>query len=322
MDFRIYLRRPEGLLSLYKIGRSKGGDIAIAATVPPPFSQGEHLTYHADGNCFQHSQGAMHKARRQPLSSFRGTETILCVPLITVFLTPPSATLRNTARPRDIVTDRGKDFGLEIILSEHVIELPVLEHRARREVFVKPGTPHMLLEIFDNPGLVIAGERYPPSGRYDWSTLHIPSSRRAYLEDMEATAVPLVSQRGMFGETSFEFSILQVGALTVSLRYLTRKGQGTFPLHGPPEGLIFHLKPAQNEAAHYRIGIQSSANGAQFGSLFFHRDRTGKWVGSWGFGGDGPPEVSLIYEFVVPPGATSMSEVNIRQLEGWSPTTT
>lgn len=255
----------------------------------------------------------MFKGRRQPLSAFRGVETIF-LSHVSVVRTPDHVKHAMALGPDDITLDRTSDFGIEILLAESLVELPVLPDRPNRELYVKDSvTPLVLVEVFDMLDRNMRRERYPVPANYDWFTPLIPQARRRYLMDLEASAVPLVERCGVVGEVSFRIAILQIAPLRISLRFDTRQGTRVTRL-GPPEGILFALEPDTVVETTFLIGIQMSAAGTAFGTVSLVRHGDGPWRGGKAFGGD-RPEVLVLYQFNVPPGTTSLEGVNIQEVD-------
>ena len=174
LDFRIYFRLPEGLLSFFKLERKPSGlygsSTLKAAGLPGVDS---HFSYHEDGTCFLHSGGKRLKGRRQPLSSFRGIGTIY-YSHFSILESPPRQRLiqEDELLADDILLERGREFAMEIVMSDRLISLPVVENRPNSSVYVKDRVhPILLIEVFDAHDRTLRPERYPYPAAYDWSPL-------------------------------------------------------------------------------------------------------------------------------------------------------
>ena len=150
MKFRIYLQHPEGLLSLVKILRSPTG--LVFTSISPSGGPDNHFTYHEDGLCFNHINGQrLMRSQRRPLSSFEGIETV-CFLTLTLSAPMPRQKIRRQTDlpPNDIVVKRQGWFGVEVMISNNIIELEPTEDRLNSCLYInKERSPKVLIEVFD-----------------------------------------------------------------------------------------------------------------------------------------------------------------------------
>ena len=159
MNFKIYLRRFGKLIPLEKLSRTSGGLYFISPRT------GSYISYHEDGKYWIRSQGKRFvKKIRQPLSAYSGIET-LSTGMIHVFGPMPDDRDEGNVplKKEDLVIDFAGSFGIEIILSESVIQLAELPERANSRVFVKNWTPVITIEAFELKGNAFPVDRYPSS---------------------------------------------------------------------------------------------------------------------------------------------------------------
>ena len=156
MKFKIYLRRFGKLIALEKLSRNSGGLYFISPRGD------DYISYHEDGRYWNRSRFV--KKIRQPLSTFVGSET-LSTARINVFGPMPDDRDEGNVplKKEDLVVDFAGSFGIEIILSESVIQLAELPERANIRVFVKNWTPVITIEAFELKGTAFPVDRYPSS---------------------------------------------------------------------------------------------------------------------------------------------------------------
>jgi hypothetical protein len=163
MRFRIYLRRFGKLIKLYKLHRNRAGLYIFS------FRNKDYVSYHEDGKYWIRSQGTRFvKKLRQPLSSFKGAETLF-TSLVTILAPMPDDLneAEGLIKVEDIVLELEGNFCVEIILSESRVELPELPARLNRAVFFKENWgPLLTIEAFQMEGNAFPIERYP--SRIEW----------------------------------------------------------------------------------------------------------------------------------------------------------
>ena len=161
LKFSIYRRMDGRLQELFKISRTPTGlyfnpvhdpmkaTMRADGPVLPPYS----WTYHEDGKSWDkrgRTHGALRKTLETPLSSFSGSRTIttLCSTGGGGWIHPRETAVE--VLPADIVLDRGSPFGLEIILSDTVVNLDPQSDRLNPTVYVKDEVfPVIIVEVFD-----------------------------------------------------------------------------------------------------------------------------------------------------------------------------
>ena len=156
--FKIYLRNSGKLTTLYKIHWNQNGIYF--------FSHGsaDHISYHTDGKYWIGFNGnKLVKKLRQPLNLFKGAETLInsCG-----FHSEPQqddpTECSIKIRPEDIVIDPTKTIGIEISISDRMVDLPDIPGRAESIVFQKPFNDlYLIIELFKPTGNSLSAERFP-----------------------------------------------------------------------------------------------------------------------------------------------------------------
>src|SRR5260370_19894514 len=86
---------------------------------------GQPLSYQEDGVCFDHSGGQRARGRRRPLTGHTGAVTLVLTHVMLYQVDASEIINLDQVRAGDILIDRPGDIGIEIILSDHLEELPV-----------------------------------------------------------------------------------------------------------------------------------------------------------------------------------------------------
>lgn len=111
MEVKVLLETGEGFRRLYSISKSKGG-----IYVHDNSSQGDHFSYHNDGNCFYHSfNKRILKKVRDPIAEFRGIETLR---VSAIMLNSGRPERKYSAKERDIVVRGLAPVWLELAISD------------------------------------------------------------------------------------------------------------------------------------------------------------------------------------------------------------
>lgn len=161
MEFRIYLRRFGKLIKLYKFDRTKAGLYIISS----PSTGDDYDTYHEDGNYWHRYRGRkMIKKRRQPLSSFAGTETLFSAAFSVMAPTSDALEANDVnLKEEDIIIEREGAFGLEVIMAEKKIQLIDLPDRPNNTVYFKElFQPIIIVEVYNMADNVIRTPRFSP----------------------------------------------------------------------------------------------------------------------------------------------------------------
>ena len=159
MRRRIYLVLPNGgVVSLYRFTRTASGLFVVGTMAKA--GAGQHLSYQEDGVCFDHSGGQRARGRRRPLTGHTGAVTLVLTHVMLYQVDASEIINLDQVRAGDILIDRPGDIGIEIILSDHLEELPVRPDRPNADLHVIPMAPQLLVEVFDAPG-DLGPPRYP-----------------------------------------------------------------------------------------------------------------------------------------------------------------
>ncbi len=147
------------MIRLYKFSRTKQGLYIIYRG-----SHGnDYITYHEDGRYWiRNFKGEKHvKKLRQPLSNFRGVESLRSAGVLIVSPIPGDQDENQVViGPEDIVVERNCPFFIEIMLSESSIELPSLPNRTNSAVYFRGSAPRIVIEIYENVGPTFPDIRY------------------------------------------------------------------------------------------------------------------------------------------------------------------
>jgi hypothetical protein len=163
MKFRIYLRRFGKLIKLYKLHRTNAGLYIFS------FRSKDYVSYHEDGKYWIRSQGRIFvKKIRQPLSSFKGMETLQgCVGTILEPMPWDRDENSQHLQSDDIVINLDGDIGLEIIISETAITLPTLPERLNSITYIKECRPPFLIkEAFQIASNMLQPSRFPSDEKW------------------------------------------------------------------------------------------------------------------------------------------------------------
>ena len=164
MRRRIYLSLPNGgVVSLYRLVRTPNG-LFVVGTMPKA-GAGQHLSYHEDGVCFDHSGGQRTRGRRRPLTGYTGEGSLVLTHLMLYQVEASEVMNLDQVRAGDILIDRPGDIGIEIILSDALEELPARPDRQHADLHVIPMVPQLLVEVFDVTG-PLGPARFPDEA--DW----------------------------------------------------------------------------------------------------------------------------------------------------------
>ena len=158
IKFRIYLRRFGRLVKLFKLQRSKSGIYIFSG------KSANYISYHEDGRYWiRFGNSKPVKKLRQPLSSFKGQET-LYVTCITILEPMPWDRDENSQRlqSEDIVLDLDGNFGLEVAISDNAITLPTLPERLNSITYIKQcRPPFLVIEAFQLSSNMLPPPRFP-----------------------------------------------------------------------------------------------------------------------------------------------------------------
>jgi len=162
---RIWLGLPSGdVVSLYRITRTPNG-LYIVGTLGN-VGAGQHLSYHTDGLCLDHSMGRVTRGRRRPLTGYTGEASILTAYLTIHRVDVDRVAPRNRVRQGDVLVDRIGEIGIEMILSESLQALPPLADRPNAVLHIIHMTPRLLIEVFDVGGALVP-QRYPDPANWE-----------------------------------------------------------------------------------------------------------------------------------------------------------
>lgn len=164
MRFSLYIQRHGMLHKVFAFRRTARGLYVVFSREP-----GNYTSYHEDGRYWTQVSGQKRvKMLREPLSEFRGSETVKIG--YAAFDEGPSplaiapATVK--LRPEDIVVDHAGPgiVGVEVILSDQRLELARLPERHNSQTFTIATRPLLILEAFTLAGLNLSGPRFhrPP----------------------------------------------------------------------------------------------------------------------------------------------------------------
>jgi len=163
MKFRIYLWRFGKLIKLYKLHRTNTGLYIFS------FRSKDYVSYHEDGKYWIRSQGRkVVKKIRQPLSSFKGMET-LERSIGTILGPMPWDRDENPQhlQPEDIVIDLDGIIGIEIIISDNAITLPTLPERLNSITYIKQcRPPFLIIEVFQIASNMLQPSRFPSDEKW------------------------------------------------------------------------------------------------------------------------------------------------------------
>ena len=157
------------MIRLSKLCRTAGGLYLFEPRSGWSAERGNYLTYHADGRYWSRFGGKKFvKKLRQPLSSFKGVETLSM--MVATILAPtqddPDETT-TTIRAEDVVVELDGNVCLEIILAEEMLDLPNLHERLNSCVYTKAHwKPIVIVEAFQMADNTRSSDRYPT--RTEW----------------------------------------------------------------------------------------------------------------------------------------------------------